>query len=134
MSKHVHYDLAAAEKSMRAGFKEMNDAPRPETMTEADKAFVRMQIDLQEVQVQFGLWHLRRLNECADEDAVISAVGHAIGTMLWSFADNTQFEPMDVVQDLLASAVQTIGTMIGGGSETARVCKTTIDGATGGRA
>lgn len=134
MTSHIHYDLASAEKSIRAGFEQMNTAAMPPEMTDADREYVRIQIDLQEVQIQFALWHLRCINEGASVDTLIKAAGHAIGTMLWSFADNTEFEPVDVLNEALATAAETVVTFIHGGSADARISKTTVNGDAGGHA
>lgn len=134
MNQHVHYDLAAAEKLIRSGFEDMNAAPQPEAMTDRDREFVRVQIDLQEAQVQFALWHLRRINDYAEIDVIVRAAGHAVGTMLWSLANNSDYEPVDVIQEILSTAAETIGALIHGGGPAVRTCQTTVRSETGGNA
>lgn len=120
---------------IRAGFASMNSTARPSSMGESDRQFVDAQIDLQEMQVQFGLWHLRQINKGTDVGLLMQAAGAAVGSMLWGFADNTEFEPADVLNLILEKAAETIGYHIDGNStDGVQVEKTTLRGDMGGRA
>jgi hypothetical protein len=132
---HVHYDMTEAERTIRASFVGMNDMPRPSSMKKRDHQFVDAQIDCQETQVQFALWQLRQVNKGVDIELLIQAAGAAIGSMLWSFADNTEFEPTDVLNAILEKAAETIAHHIDGNSTASvQVGKTSINGDMGGRA
>ena len=139
MAQHVLFDLEAAERSMRAQIAEMNAAAHPDGMTDHDRAFVDLQIGLQDAVVAVAMWHLKAKNSGADMASCAEALGHAVGSMTFGFIANSPADP-DALTDLLFSAIdQTISNYAavndgGEAEEDVIVLRSSISAMNGGRA
>ncbi len=112
MVKPLHYDLAAAEKEMRQQFAMINGSPAIDGLSSRNRAFVHLQIGLQETQIRASLWHLASVNEDADEEMMSEALGRAIGAIVWSFASNSGLPPEEAAAEVLAFAADTMSDML----------------------
>ena len=133
MERPVHFDLAAAEKSIRAHLA----ASKQEAMRLADcddgRQLVELQCGLDGVIVATALWQMRCANEGASSRLMIEAFGNIIGTEIASFAGNFD-HPIDTVNKLMELIAEAVAATINGGAEGAVTGKVRIDGVVGGRA
>jgi hypothetical protein len=135
MADHFHFDLDAAERSMQAGYEEMNAKALANCTEDRNREFLKMQIGLQRAQIAFALWHLRQMNDEAEIELTVQALGHAIGTVVWTFATNTDEDaPLGVVEDVFNVALETVQTHAEGAGSGSTLSKTTLYPMAGGRA
>lgn len=82
MTDHVHFDLAAAEATMRANIAQTVIGRH--AMAEknpADATFLAAQAEFDEARVQFALACMRSENAGLGRNETLSAAGYAIGSM-----------------------------------------------------
>lgn len=91
MNKHTHFDLVAAEKSLRAGMQSTIAEAMRRAPSDDDRTLVRLQGDLEDFTIAFALWDMGRINnggQAADPIAA-DALGYTIGNAIASFVQNS---------------------------------------------
>jgi hypothetical protein len=91
MSRPTHFDLASAEKTIRASIKNtIAEAMRLASSAE-DRELVRLQGGLEDFTVAFALWDMDRLNNGGERNdpTAADALGYTIGNAIASFVDNS---------------------------------------------
>ncbi|MER8532078.1 hypothetical protein NKH61_05375 [Mesorhizobium sp. M1005] len=103
MGDHVHYDVAEAERIMRAGIRQTNQEAFRRADGDLDRELVKLQGNLEDMTVAAAVWGMRCVNEMATEEVAAEALGYVIGNIIWSFAINSSEPPVDAFNRVLRS-------------------------------
>lgn len=93
MNQHVHYDLAAFEKKLRADL--ATEAAKP------GDEFHRLQMMANEITIQFGLYLARLDNECVDETLGLNAACAVLASLIENLASDYDGDRVEVTVKLL---------------------------------
>lgn len=98
-----HYDLAAAERAIRAQQEAMFDAAEARAGDDTTRRFLALQRELSFLPREVALWTMRSENAGVDEEMMLNAIGRVLGTVLMNLCANAD-EPAAAFR-LLAEAV-----------------------------
>nr|WP_295465266.1 hypothetical protein [Mesorhizobium sp.] len=136
MTGHVHFDVAEAERQLRAGRARAFEAAIDGVVDPDTRAFLMLQHDLLETEISAALWLIRSRNAGAVHVMAANALGAALGQIMFMAEMNLRGDSIaDIVATVTAQTVEDCREhMAGGTPEGCSFGKSTIVSKPGGRA